>query len=375
MSLEEGAIDQTEYERQVQQLAEGYEANIQDLHMRVESFQLDTIAEAFGSSLEGVLPGIEGTVSEKLSGAMNNALAINPEPMEWSQDQIASWFGLEGLGAETQAAVSGLLQQTAQTIPQSMKDPITESMLEVDYSGIDFVRPFSDEFFTQMGSIDFSSSGSSVVSGLGSAIQNADMGAINSAIDTLKASTDSTIDSVFGEGVSTTMPVNVKADYKLLNPTALVSIGSGGSGTTTLTASISSHANGGFVSGAQLSWLAEEGYGEFVIPTNPARRDRALELYEQAGKALGIPMYADGGTAGRITPVLEPAGGSGGGNFSVTIENMTLEINVDGSQAQDPQAVAEAIKENLQGMTDEIAYQLALALKQSFANTPKEQWG
>ena len=67
MSLQEGAIDQSEYDKQINKLTKGYEANIQDLQMRVESFQLDTIAESFGSSLDGILPDIEGTTSEKLS--------------------------------------------------------------------------------------------------------------------------------------------------------------------------------------------------------------------------------------------------------------------------------------------------------------------
>lgn len=56
------------------------------------------------------------------------------------------------------------------------------------------------------------------------------------------------------------------------------------------------HAAGGRVGGGpQLSWLAEEGWDEFVIPTNPSRRTRALELYEQAGEALGVSKHAEGG--------------------------------------------------------------------------------
>jgi len=348
MSLEEGAIDQAEYEKQVKELAAGYEARIENLHMRVESFQLDTIAQAFGDSLDGILPDMEGTVSEKLSEAMNSALAANPKPAEWSQEQIVSWFGLEGLGAETQTAVSGLLQKTAETIPESMKKSLE--------------------------GVDYSASGVAVVSGVGSAIESTDFGAINSAIDVLKTHADSTIDSVFGEGISTTMPVHVKADYKLLNPTALVGLGGGGSGTATLTANISSNANGGFVNGAQLSWLAEEGYGEFVIPTNPARRDRALQLYEQAGKALGVREYAQGGTAGRIGPIPEPTGNSAGMNVPVTIQSLTFEIHVDGNSAQDPQVLMETIRENFRGMTDEIAEQIAIALEQAFANRPTAAW-
>ena len=53
---------------------------------------------------------------------------------------------------------------------------------------------------------------------------------------------------------------------------------------------------------------------------------------------------------------------------------MTIEINVDGG-AQDPQELAEIIKQYIQGATDEIAYQLAIKLQQAFANMPKEQWG
>lgn len=98
------------------------------------------------------------------------------------------------------------------------------------------------------------------------------------------------------------MPVNVTADYRLLNPAATVNVSGAGSGNASLTATISGHAAGGYVQGRQLSWLAEEGYGEFVIPTNPGRRARALELYEQAGKVLGVGAHAEGGFVGNGSP-------------------------------------------------------------------------
>lgn len=61
-------------------------------------------------------------------------------------------------------------------------------------------------------------------------------------------------------------------------------------------------------------------------------------------------------------------------SIPVTIEQLTFEVNVDGGCGTDPQALADAIRENVRGMTDEIAYQLATALQQTFANTPKTAW-
>lgn len=341
LQLGEGAIDKSTYEEQLKQLAEGYDAQIDEMQVRVESFQLDTIAESYGSALDGILPDIEGTTSEKLSEAMQNALAIEPEPAEWSAEQIASWFGLESLGAETQAALSEILQQTAETIPQKMSEEITSAMSAVDYSGLDLAGPFSNEYIAQMqaadlsaganalaqnvetgtaasmGLLTFAESGAAVTNGVGSAIQSADMSPIASAVDTLKSNTDAKVNSAFGAGVSTTMPVNVTADYRLLNPAATVNVSGAGSGNASLTATISGHAAGGYVQGRQLSWLAEEGYGEFVIPTNPGRRARALELYEQAGKVLGVSAHADGGFVGNGQPAFQ--------NYMVSGENAPLQ--------------------------------------------------
>lgn len=341
LQLGEGAIDKSTYEEQLKQLAEGYDAQIDEMQVRVESFQLDTIAESYGSALDGILPDIEGTTSEKLSEAMQNALAIEPEPAEWSAEQIASWFGLESLGAETQAALSEILQQTAETIPQKMSEEITSAMSAVDYSGLDLAGPFSNEYIAQMqaadlsaganalaqnvetgtaasmGLLTFAESGAAVTNGVGSAIQAADMSPIASAVDTLKSNTDAKVNSAFGAGVSTTMPVNVTADYRLLNPAATVNVSGAGSGNASLTATISGHAAGGYVQGRQLSWLAEEGYGEFVIPTNPGRRARALELYEQAGKVLGVSAHADGGFVGNGQPAFH--------NYMVSGENAPLQ--------------------------------------------------
>ena len=63
-------------------------------------------------------------------------------------------------------------------------------------------------------------------------------------------------------------------------------------------------ATGGIVGTKSLTWLAEEGYPEMVIPFNPARRQRALGLWQQTGEMLGVnPQYhAAGGIVGSQFP-------------------------------------------------------------------------
>ena len=147
-------------------------------------------------------------------------------------------------------------------------------------------------------------------------------------------------------------------------------------------------AEGGIMTSPPVGLVAEDG-AEAIIPLSGKRRERGIELWEQTGNLLGVKPYADGAIVGNAEPVpdtgpepviersksSEGNGGNGSMAVPVTIENLTFEINVSGSNAPDAQAIVNTIREQVRGMTDEIAYQLAVALKQSFANTPKEQWG
>ena len=440
LQLSEGAISQDEYNAQLQEIADGYQAQIDELQVRVESFQLEAIADAFSSELDGILPDIEGTTSEKLTEAMNNALAIEPDPANWTAEDIAGWFNLESLSGETQMAISELLQSTAETIPQSIKENIISAMGTVDmtdaYSGIDFVGPFSNEYYEQMAAADltagvealkgnldtglatsfmnlsYSSVGTEVSNGIGNAIQSADMSQINSAINTLKSSTDSSVDTAFGAGVNTTMPVNVTLDYSVLNPTKTFTVsGNGASGSASIT--VSAHAEGGYVSGGpQLSWLAEEGYGEYVIPTNPSRRATALELYKQAGDALGVSAHAEGGYvggsnlsdnatdynlfteaernaplayngttdgnySGETTPVYEPVSpeskeANGGTSVQVSV-SMAPEFVIPSGDKQTEEDIMQVIRRHMKEMADELGGEIAAKLEEVFSNMPLKE--
>ena len=405
LQLSEGAIDQSQYDELKAQIEEGYNSQLEDLQVRVESFQLDTIAEAYGTALDGILPEIEGTTGQKLSEAMGRALDISPEPAEWTSEQISEWFGLESLSAETQTAVGELLQATAETIPSRLAESLAGQISTLDWSGISGAVEIG--LAAALAEPGYSGAGAAVSSGVGAAILDADMSEINSAVDTLKSNTDAAVDSAFGAGVSTTMPVHVTLDYQVANPAKTFTItGNGASSSASL--SVAANAAGGYVSGGpQLSWLAEEGYGEFVIPTNPSRRARALDLYEQAGAALGVSAFAAGGYAGgssgprdmdlyrvldrdipasysgsadgedsgepvqSYAPVAATGSPDGTGTPEVHITvNLSPEFTIQNGDGQSEESIIQAVMRHMEEISDQVSGQVARTLMEIFSNMP-----
>ncbi len=419
--------DRKAVERQMEEVQEDYAGKVRDLNNVVETFNLNTIAEAWETKLAGILPNMEGSLSEKLSEALHNAIAIDPDAAGWTQEYVKKMFGLDRIDTSAFEDIFMQIKQTALSIPQQAKEDIIQefqSSVMGDYGPIssESYNQLVEEYATGLGTAfsgaDYSMAGSSVSRGVGDAILNADMTEIASAVDALKTNTDSYVTAAFAAGVSTEIPVNITAQYHLLNPTAVINTAGGGSGTATVTASVSSyaaagqtpekHAAGGYVSGRQLSWLAEEGYGEFVIPTNPSRRARALELYAQAGAMLGVGAHAGGGyvegnrdvisfedqvhnksedstqescvQAGQgdgipyHDPVISNSIGSLAGGAPIQIEvHMAPEINIQASGTENAQGIAEEVLGSLMGMVDELGGEMASRLMDVFSNMPMEE--
>ena len=312
LQLSEGAITQEQYDAAVQQATDGYYANINDMEVRVSSFNLDTIAEAWNEELAGIMPDMEGSVSEKLNAALQTALSEKPDVSSWTQEDMMGWLGLDNMSIDT-SAFENIYQElvaTAQNMAPTAKEEIVQSMKEsiptmdevmaeygpisneayasiveqykeamnssfesADFSGVGttlstkmsdaimntdtsaFTSAFTGlsaktgtDAATAFQAADYTGVGSAVGSGIGNAINNTDMSQINSAINTLKTNTDSSVNSAFGAGVSTTMPVSVTLDWSVVNPTKTFTLSGGGSGSKTVT--VSAHANGGYVNDA-----------------------------------------------------------------------------------------------------------------------------
>ena len=402
LQLDEGAIDQKTYDELYQKIADDYNDNIKALQDRVESFQLDSIAEAYGKELEGILPDIEGDTAEKLKAAMDKALAIEPEPANWTTEDISKWFGLDRLDTETQTAISELLQKTAASIPDSVANALHENWKQSQHEN--FQQLLNDSTFTTQFHTAGTKYGNSLTTGASDSIL--------AGSSTLRTSAQSSLDTAFADPFSVTANVNVVPNYKVDSsfkvPEISTSASGSGSSPTITTVSVSGsssaistpkkHANGGYAASKQLSWLAEEGYGEYIIPTNPSRRGRALELYEEAGRALGVGEHANGGFVspngvsyamaedgynesmnlysddGQISYSLDNAesGSVRNNKFEINVE-VNPEFTINGVEGQSPEDISEVIKRHIREMADELGGEIASQLEVIFSNRPLKE--
>lgn len=500
LQLSEGAISQEDYDAAVQEATQNYTAQMNEMNVRVQSFNLDTIAEAWDTQLNGILPDLEGSLSEKLQTAMNAALLEKPDVSAWTQEDVMKWFDLDGIDTSAFENIYAELKATAEQAPQGVKDeiiqnykdsiPTAEEIKEAidwdsltnedwselmesitgpiegesiglnsedmkkkmsdyygeyfesvktsysealhnaleeansedtlnsfmeqympDVSNIDFIGPYSQAIYDQLSTLDLSKADmealkTSLSDGVATAIEGADMDKVNAALDIVKGNVETSASTKFGAGYNVTMPLTVTFDYSVSNPTMPSYMFPSSSFNITP----KKHAAGGYVSGGpQLSWLAEEGWGEFIIPTNPSRRADALDLYQKAGAALGVQEHAEGGyvagsnAGSKLTDynlfseaiknapignyeatvdntednptVYEPFSvqpeQSGGNSISVPVNvSVSPQFVIEGSGGKSEDDIMAIIRKNMKAMADELGGEIADRLEKVFSNMP-----
>lgn len=500
LQLSDRAISQEDYDAAVQEATQNYTAQMNEMNVRVQSFNLDTIAEAWDTQLNGILPDLEGSLSEKLQTAMNAALLEKPDVSAWTQEDVMKWFDLDGIDTSTFENIYAELKATAEQAPQGVKDeiiqnykdsiPTAEEIKEAidwdsltnedwselmesitgpiegesiglnsedmkkkmsdyygeyfesvktsysealhnaleeansedtlnsfmeqympDVSNIDFIGPYSQAIYDQLSTLDLSKADmealkTSLSDGVATAIEGADMDKVNAALDIVKGNVETSASTKFGAGYNVTMPLTVTFDYSVSNPTMPSYMFPSSSFNITP----KKHAAGGYVSGGpQLSWLAEEGWGEFIIPTNPSRRADALDLYQKAGAALGVQEHAEGGyvagsnSGSKLTDynlfseaiknapignyeatgdntednptVYEPVSvqpeQSGGNSISVPVNvSVSPQFVIEGSGGKSEDDIMAIIRKNMKAMADELGGEIADRLEKVFSNMP-----
>ena len=176
------------------------------------------------------------------------------------------------------------------------------------------------------------------------------------------------VQSTFSNPIPASCTVNVTLDWHITNPSAGITTSGSGS---SVTASIAGNAEGSIVTGPLLSWVGEDG-PEAIIPLGSKRRDRGMDLWLQAGRALGVKEYADGGMIGDV-PLSggssDSSSGSSGnnGDKGQIVVNMNPVFNINGEGGND---TVNSIKEKLKELINEMSGELASRLLESYANMP-----
>lgn len=173
LQLANGVISQEQFDEQFQALSEGYQAKITDLSVRVESFELQSIVDSFGSELDGILPDLEGTVAERLGTAMHNAMANGIDATQWSMEgeglqSAIEALDLDGLEATTQSAVAEMMGQVARSLPDQMTSAL-------EGNGVDMSESVNSMVKTGIENADFTEAGAAVTQKLGEDMSSMDM--------------------------------------------------------------------------------------------------------------------------------------------------------------------------------------------------------
>lgn len=427
LQLSDGAITQEEYNTAVQEATDGYYAQIDKINARVSSFNLESIATAWDSELVNIMPDIKGTTEEKLAKALNDALLAHPDVATWSTADVISWMGLDKLNIDTakQTTIAAELIQTALAVPEGTKEQIIQNfkdqvptreellaginwnpfadgnLISTGVPSFDFgsvmeqYGPISNEYYGQL-LTQWQTAGTSMASSMNTGVTSS----LLAGSSLYRTSAETAVSSAFANPFSVTAAINVTPRYSGLNSLMLPTLPASG------------HAAGGYVGSPELSWLAEEGYGEFVIPTNPSRRARALDLYEQAGAALGVSAHADGGfvggsnlsdkatgynffteanrnaplaynettegsyneeTASTYEPVSPEAGTAGWGTPVQVSVQMSPEFVIPRGETQSEEDIMQVIRRHMKEMADELGGEIAGKLQEVFSNMPLKE--
>lgn len=351
---------------------------------KIAAFFTETVPAKFDELVTGIGNFFTETVPGAMSAAGNTLSAFFMETVPAFFGNL--WDGITGFFTETVpgamtavgASLTTFFTETVPTFFVQMWDGITGFFTETVPSAIETVGQAVNTFFTETVPGFFRNLWSGITGFFTEAVPNA-IASVGAGISGFFSSIKESVSGFFSGLVS--------------KVTGFLS-GASESASAGYSAATEKHAEGGIMTSPHIGLVAEDG-AEAIIPLSGKRRNRGIDLWEKAGQMLGVKPYAEGGIVGNIQAALAaenqagtsaeeivPMAGTGAlqasagssMNIPVTIQNVAFEINVSGGETPDAQSLVAVIRENIRGMTDEIAYQLALSLQQAFANTPTAAW-
>lgn len=330
LELAEGAISETEYNKQLKTLVNGYKGKVDTLKAEVMGLELDIIGESYKDIL-----GKNAT--DKLQKALQQSLSEGINPKDWSVEEAEKFLGISDLKDDTALAISTMLGGVADQL----------SLVEVDG--------------TVLWKITGEKEPQNKVN-----VTAGDFGIPNSVSKTIKIKLRGSV-TTYGNP-----QMDYAAKQALLMKYRGGIVGGSSSMESFFRGGIAGYSDGGMVrGGSKLIQVAEEGSPEMIIPLSSQRRDRGLKLWEKAGEMLGVDKTAsnrqtvqtDAGIRNYRYSTEEAAGQT----VQIELGGVNVEINVD---AKGTTNVAEAIKAQAAEIAETVAGALADALSGQFENTP-----
>lgn len=394
LSLTEGSINPEQYAEQLKVLTDGYNGKISELELKVENFQLETIADAYAKELEGILPEVEGTTAEKLQHALKEGVLSGIDPSGFTGEMVGKYLGIEDTSLETLGAIAEMLGRVREMFPGKSRE---EGSLEESGPASDFAAQYIESLTASL--LEGNFEGLSEAAGLttGRAIEEADMEPINGAVQYLKEQVNQSVNTAFSSGFSTKANVSVDFNYIYNKPSSLPGFNLNGAFNLNLPQpEPEKNAEGSIITSPVLSWVGEDG-PEAVIPLGKKRRSRGISLWETAGRFLGVSEYVKnipGFGFERMESSKLFAFSKDGREFYGEMDEGSMlspnpypespadsraEINIDVNLAPAFYIEGEggsgdivgAIKKNIKEIADELGAQMADSLGNIFTNMPK----
>lgn len=129
LQLDDGAISQEEYDKQLQALTDGYTANVDSLYAKVQKVQLDILADAYSDDL-----GPDAAAD--LQNAFQEMVDTGLQPMAWDDEKIREILGADDLSEDTIKELQKILQNVFDSgIPKKVSKTVALD-INFDTSGI-----------------------------------------------------------------------------------------------------------------------------------------------------------------------------------------------------------------------------------------------
>ena len=422
LQLQEGAIDQTEYDKQLQALVGGYTAKVESVKADILDVELNIIGEAYAA---------DGVTKDKLSKALQDSLAQGIDPISWTTEQARKFLGLDTLSESSADAIAQMLGgvadqlqlvevdgqlmlslgiQTEGVEPETVEEKIESKFpdaldedVTLNLTAIPQIQNnielLAEEFGIEESYAETILWKLRATKGIENKVEIlcTEFGIEPTRAETilwnltgqkqiLKPLSLTALDFGIRSTYSTSPTINVTPKVGTVSPVRLPTstlytqefrggiVGGSSSLEAFATGGIADGNDGGMVrGGAKLIKVAEEGSPEMIIPLSSQRRKRGLDLWEKAGQMMGVPGFARGGRtdggADEGIRFLGTGSGSASGGQTVHVEvggvKVELHVNADGSTN-----VVEAIKAQLGEITDAVVGAIADELGAMFENTP-----